>query len=123
MEFSKKIEGCFNRVLSGIPRCLKEVKWVFEESFKVVSRMFQGKFKGVPTKIEGCSQLPPRELHVSVSKKFKGVSSEFQDSFKNLFKEVSRVFSVNCVSRKSKYFNEVLFCNFVLAWISLQLPE
>ena len=34
-----KIEGCFNGVLSGVQGCLKEVQWVFEESFKVVSRM------------------------------------------------------------------------------------
>ena len=49
-------------------------------------------------------------------------------------KEVSRVFkeSVKCVSRKfqvkfsrvfQECFNEVLLCNFVLAWISSQQPE
>ena len=43
--------------------------------------------------------------------------------FQKLFKEVSRVFCVKCVSRKFKYFNEVLFCNFFLTWISSQLPE
>ena len=85
--------------------------------------MFQGSFKGVPTKIEGCSQIPPRELQVSVSKRS---SKVFQVSFKAVsktFKVVSRVFCVNCVSRKYKYFNEALFCNFLLAWVSSQLPE
>ena len=80
---SRKIEGCFNGVLSGIQRCLQEVQWVLEESFKVVSRMFQGSFKGVPTKIEGCSQIPPRELQVSVSKRS---SKVFQVSFKAVSK-------------------------------------
>ena len=55
---SRKIEGCFNGVLSGIQTCLQEVQWVFEESIKSVARMFQGSFKGVLTKIEGCSQIP-----------------------------------------------------------------
>ena len=42
---SRKIEGCFNGVLSGFQRC--EVQWVFERSFDGVSRMFQGSLKGV----------------------------------------------------------------------------
>ena len=33
------------------------------------------------------------------------------------------VFSVKCVSRKFQNLTEVLFCNFLLSWISLQLPE
>ena len=80
---SRKIEGCFDGVLSGIHRCFQEVKWVFAESFKVVSRMFQESFKGVPTKIEECSQTPPRELQVSVSKRS---SKVFQVSFKAVSK-------------------------------------
>ena len=42
----------------------------------------------------------------------------FHGSFKavsKMFKKVSRVFQ--------ECFNEVLFCNFVLVWISSQLPE
>ena len=35
---SKKIEGCFNGVLSGFQGCLKEIQWMFEENFEVVSR-------------------------------------------------------------------------------------
>ena len=31
--FSRKIEGCFNGVLSGFQACLNEVEWVFEGSF------------------------------------------------------------------------------------------
>ena len=38
--------------------CFQEVQWMFEESFKGVSRMYQGSLKGVTTKIEGCSQIP-----------------------------------------------------------------
>ena len=37
---SRKIEGCFNGVLSGFQECLEEVEWVFEESFQGVSRKF-----------------------------------------------------------------------------------
>ena len=33
------------------------------------------------------------------------------------------VFIVKYVSRKFIHCNEVLFCNFLLAWISSQLPE
>ena len=47
------------------------------------------------------------------------------------FKEVSRVFkeSVKCVFKKMSQqvsrvcFSEILFCSFVVAWISSQLPE
>ena len=46
---------CFNEVLSGCQKCLKEFQLVFEESFKGVSRMFQGSFKVFTGKIEGCS--------------------------------------------------------------------
>ena len=70
---SRKIEGCFNGVLNGIQRCLQEVQWVFEESFKVFSRLFQGSFKGVSRKSQGC---------------FTKVSMTCQDNSK----EVSRVF-------------------------------
>ena len=51
--FSRKIEGCFNGVLSGFQACLNEVEWVFEGSFQSVSRMFSGHFKGVLRKIVG----------------------------------------------------------------------
>ena len=51
--FSRKIEGCFNGVLSGFQVCLNEVEWVFEESFQSVLRMFSGHFKGVSRKIVG----------------------------------------------------------------------
>ena len=61
----------------------------------------------------------------------KVTSSQFQ----RCVKQVSRLFekSIKGGSRKSikkkiarvfqECFNEVLFCNFVLAWISLKLPE
>ena len=53
---SKKIEGCFNGVLSKFQRYLKEAQWVFEESFKGIPRMFQGSFNVVTWKNEGCSK-------------------------------------------------------------------
>ena len=55
----------------------------FNGCLKKVSKLFQGSFKGVPTKIEGCSQIPPRELQVSVSKRS---SKVFQVSFKAVSK-------------------------------------
>ena len=53
MGVSRKIEGCFNGVLSVFQGYLKEVQWVFEESFKGVSRWrgvsrdLQGNFTGI----------------------------------------------------------------------------
>ena len=66
---SKKIKGCFNGVLSGCQRCLKEIQWVFEQSFKSVSRMFQRSFKGVSRKIKGCSKIPS----IGIQGSFKGI--------------------------------------------------
>ena len=37
---SRKIKGYLDGLLSGFQGCLKEVQWVFEESFKGVSRKF-----------------------------------------------------------------------------------
>ena len=51
--FLRKIEGCFNGVLSGVQAFLNEVEWVFEGSFQSVSRMCLGRFKGVSRKIVG----------------------------------------------------------------------
>ena len=39
---SKKIEECFNGVLSGFQGCFKEVLEVFQETFKGDSRELQG---------------------------------------------------------------------------------
>ena len=52
---SRKIEGHFIQVFCGVQECSKEVQWVFEESFKGVSRMVQESVKGasrVSKKIE-----------------------------------------------------------------------
>ena len=46
---------------------------------------------------------------------FKGIKKKFKGCFKKISKKVSRVF-LEC-------FNEVLFRDFVVAWISSQLPE
>ena len=62
-----------------------------QRSFKKVSRVFHKSFKGVSTKIEGCSKR--------VFSGFQGYLNEFQREFPGVprmflgcFKEVSRVF-------------------------------
>ena len=47
-----------------------------------------------------------------ILKRFKGL---FERRSKGISQKVSKVFQ--------KSFDEVLFCNFVVAWISSQLPE
>ena len=42
---SRKIERCFNGVLSGFQVYMKEVQRVFEGSFKYVLRKFQGNLR------------------------------------------------------------------------------
>ena len=74
--FSRKIEGHFNRVLCGFQGGLKKVQWVVEESFKCVSRMFEGNIKGVKRKNEECQ----------------GYSKEVQRVFQGSFKVVSDTF-------------------------------
>ena len=65
--------------------------------------MFQGSFKSVSRKFQGC---------------FKKVSRVFQGNFKDVsgyFKKVSWMFQ--------ECFNKALFCNFVVACKTSQLPE
>ena len=81
------------RVLQG---SFKDVARKFQGCFKEVWRVFQGSFKNVLRKCQGY---------------WKKVSNVFQE----IKKKVSRTFQ--------ECFNEVLFCNFVLARISSQLPE
>ena len=49
----RKIEGCFNRVLSGFQIHLKKVQRVFEENFKCTCRKFQGSFMEVSAVFQG----------------------------------------------------------------------
>ena len=78
--------------------CLKEVEWMFEGNFQVVSMMFQKSFKGVLWKIEWCSESPLRVIQGSfkVSKRSsKVVSRQFQRCSKEdsrVLKKVSSVF-------------------------------
>ena len=71
-----------------------------------------------------------------IQRSFKGVSWQFNDSFKDVLRMfqgwLTKVFSVfqenfkkhfKGVSVFQECFNKVLFCDFVVAWISLQLPE
>ena len=74
-DFSRKIEGGFNEVLSGFKKKLNGCL-----SFHGVSRMLQGSFKGVSRKIEGCSKGYSRELQGILKK------------FKECFKAVSKMF-------------------------------
>ena len=106
------------------------VSKVFQGYFKEVLRVFQGRLRGVPRDLQwwfkGASRISKRSS--------KGVFREFQGSFKDILrkfqgclKKVSSVFQENFKKKVSmvfqEWFNEVLFCNFVFAWISSQLPE
>ena len=52
---SRKIEGCFNKIVCGFQRCLKGFnvcfRKVFQGCFKEVVRVFQGRLKGVLMKL------------------------------------------------------------------------
>ena len=72
---------------------------MFLENFKVDSREFQENLKEVQMAFQGTFK--------GVNESFMKVSSVFQENFKN-FQEC---------------FIYVLFCNFVVAWHSSQLPE
>ena len=116
--FSRKIEGCFNGVLSGFRACWNKVEWVFEGSFQGVSRMFQGRFKAVWRKIEGSSESPLRVIQGSFKvckRSSKVVSRRFQRCLKEdsrVLKKVSNVFQENCIKVSmviQASFNEVYF--------------
>ena len=68
-------------------RVLKEVEWMFEGSFQVVSTMFQGSFKGVSRKIEGSF-----ETHLGIIqgrlKYVKEVQMVFKGNFKNILRKI-----------------------------------
>ena len=77
------------------------MQWGVKGSFKGVSSIFQGSFKGASRKINWCSEKPLKKIQgrFKVSKtNSKSVLWEFQ----RRVKKVSRVFkeSVRCVSRK-----------------------
>ena len=65
--------------------------------------MYQGSFKGVLRKIEGCSESPLRVIQGSFKvfkRRPKGVSSQFQRCFKEdsvVLKKVSNVFQENLI--------------------------
>ena len=75
---------------------------MFQETFQIVLRMFQDSFK------EDWIMFQEKRSK-DVLRKFKFGLRKFQ----RVFQSVSRVFK--------ECFNEVLFCDFVVAWISLQL--
>ena len=100
--------------------CFKDVLWKSYGCYKEMAgspRDLQGGFKGASRVSKGSSRVFKRVLR----------------QIKKHIKEVSRVFKEmgKCVSRKftkkirvfQKLFTEVLFCDFVVAWISSQLPE
>ena len=88
--------------------CLREVSKVFQGCNQDILRVFQG--------ILWC------ETCKGVSRYIKEVQTVFQGGFRDVLrkfqgclKKVSSVCQVN--------FKNVLFCNFIVAWISSQLPE
>ena len=92
--------------------------------------MFKGSLQLISSVFERSSKGISRQLQGYLKKSSKGVSRQCQ----RCFKEVSWVYkeSVKCASRKfQKKFQgsfknvsiKFLFCNFVLARISSQLPE
>ena len=76
---------------------------LFLETFKGDSRELQGYLKEVQRMFQGSFK--------DVLRKFQGCYSKCQVCFK----KISMVFQ--------EYFNEVLFCNFVVAWNSSHQPE
>ena len=80
---------------------------MFQGCFEEVSRHFKKAF----TVIQGCFKEDWRVLQWS----FKWVSVVFQKKFNEFCREVSKVFQGS--------FKAVLMCNFVVAWISSQLPK
>ena len=97
-------QGCFQEVSWKIQECLKKISMAFQknfqgcfkEVFQCVSRVFERSSKGIPWKFKIC---------------FKGVSRKFKGCSKKDFRVLQGSF------------NEVLFCDCVLACISSQLPE
>ena len=92
---SLKGKGSFKGVLREIEGCFKEffvVSRVFERSskrcFKGVSSVFQGSFKGVPSKYLWCF----KEVSSVFLYNFKGVSKKFIGNYQRYFKDVSRKF-------------------------------
>ena len=83
--------------------------------------MFQGSFKGVSRKIERSSLSPLRVIlwcFKVCKRNLKGVSRQFQRCFKedsSVLKKVSSVFQENFMKCFKESFNEVLFCQFVVA--------
>ena len=90
----------------------------FKGDFQGVSRMFQKSFKGVSRKIYGSFESPLKVFRGSFKddlRKIQGWQRKWKLCFMKISKKVSRVFQES--------FDEVFFCNFVVAWISLQLPK
>ena len=93
---------------------------------KEVQRQFQGSFKGVSKKVKGV-----QETFKGDSRKLQGYPKKVQWVFHGSFKAVlkkcqvcSKKISNNKVPRVfQECFNEVLFCDFIVAWILSQLPE
>ena len=83
----------FERSSKGISN-IREVLKVLQGCFMEVSRVFQENFKGISRKIKGCFN--------GVSSRCQGRLNEVKWMFEGMFQEC---------------FNEILFCDFVVAQI------
>ena len=81
------MEGCFYGILNGSQWRLKKVQWVFEGSFKGVSRIFPESFKGVSRKIAVRFNGVLSGVQASLKISSKSVLGKFQGYFKDVSKK------------------------------------
>ena len=87
--------------------------------------MFEGSFQGVSLKeVEGLFSEDLSVFRVT----FTGIPREFQGYVKEFHRVFQGIFRIEEISKRGwrvfqECFTEVLFCNFIFAWRSLQLPE
>ena len=103
---------------------------LFQWSFTWGSRVFKrrnGHLRKVSKVFQGCYKDVLRELqeylkegcYKAVSKMFKEVSKAFKESTKCVSIKFQKKYQGCFMNVSMKFY----FCNFVLAWISSQLPE
>ena len=104
MGFKKNLNECLRKSIKGVSRMYQAL------------RVVQGRLRNVPKYLHGWFKGPSKLSKISLSLCFKGVlRKDLLRKFQRCSKKVSRVFQ--------EYFNGILYCDFVDAWISSQLPE